>query len=494
MKILIYACVIAVSYTISHAADLRVADMFSSHMVLQARQPIPIWGTTKPNDTVAVRFGQTSQHTTANPDGTWRLSLSEFTASADPQIMVVTSGASKIEFTDVLVGEVWYASGQSNMDWKLKNSAKQLPEMAKLLAEANLPHIRYRAVKTKDNATPQTSIGDKASWTVCTPATAANYSAVAYVYARRLHKELGVPIGIIESAWGGHPIEPFIPETAFIGHPVLEKELELAKAHDMNGLREMIGGVFARNDSWLPGAIFNSRIAPVAPYAVRGAIWYQAESNCGKDEDPRLYNEKMKALIRGWRTAWQQPEMPVYYVQLPQYEAPGWVVMRDEQRRALTESNTGMAVIIDLAQNGIHPPNKLDVGERLALWPLAKDYDRKIPFSGPLYQRHQINGNQITISFSHAGAGLRTGSKTDLQPTALTDGKTVNGFELAATDGTWHPASATIQGTTIICTSPHVTSPKAVRYAWAPAMPTLHPWNLYNPAGLPASPFTTATE
>jgi sialate O-acetylesterase len=475
------------------AAEFAVADIFSDHMILQQGRDITIWGTA-PTSVTSVSASFANQGGGSNVvDGQWRLTLPPMKASAKPQSLTVSSDAGTIVFRDVLVGEVWYASGQSNMDWKMKNCAEKLPAIKAILDAADYGHIRYRAVKTKHNASLQDQIGDGKTWSVCTPATAAQYSAVAFLTARRLHEELKVPVGIIESAWGGHPIEPFIPRSAFTGHPVLEQEAALGDKGDLAGLKAMTGGVFARNDSWLPGTIFNSRVAPVAPYAVRGAFWYQAESNCGKEEDPRFYAVKMKALIRGWRGAWEQPQMPVYFVQLPQYSAPGWVPMRDEQRRALSEPHTGMAVTIDLALASIHPANKLDVAERLARWPLAKEYGRQVGVSGPLFSKVAVAGDRAVVHFDHAD-GLQLGAKTDLMPTKRIPGDDVSGFEIIGKEGTWYPATAKIVGDTVVCSSWKVSDPIGVRYAWAPTMPKPNAWNLYNNHGLPASPFISDPE
>ena len=475
--------------------ELTVADIFSDHMVLQAGiQRVPIWGRGHPGAGVEVRMHDRLVRTTVDTSGGWLVSLGRLEADGKGVTLSVSSGEEHIVFEDVIAGEVWLASGQSNMGWQMKNSGKALPKIKTLLDAANHPLIRYRAVKTREQRERQDRIGDGKGWTVCTPEHAASYSAVAFLFARCLHVELDVPVGIIESAWGGHPIEPFIPRDAFQGHPVLEKIGRLSDVDDLAGVKALEGGVFARNGSWLAGRIYNSRIAPVAPYGVRGAIWYQAESNCGKEEDPRFYTEKMRALVAGWRMAWNMPEMPVHFVQLPQFDSAGWVPMRDQQRRAMQLPGSGMAVTIDLAVDGIHPNNKLDVAERLALWPLKHQYGRRLVESGPLFRAMEVNGKAVEVSFSHLGGGLCTGRKTDLQPTELLEDNNVNGFELCDVRGDWHPAKAIIEGEYVRCTSASVEQPMAVRYGYAAVMPDDAPWNLYNRAGLPASPFISHPE
>lgn len=469
-------------------SELKVADIFSSHMVLQSGESLPIWGWSNPGDKVKVSFKDQEVFTTTNKSGQWRINLEPEKVSLKPSILKVSSNKT-IQFKDVLVGEVWYASGQSNMDWKVKNSAKKLDAVKKIASKADYPFIRYREINTKESLIEKTEIGDGLSWTVCNPINVQSYSAVCFFTALKLYEELKVPIGIIESAWGGHPIEPFIPESAFENHPVLKRELKFGKSKDFEGLKNMVGGVYARNESWLPGTIYNSRIAPIAPYAVKGGLWYQAESNSGKGEDPRHYEDKMKALMNGWREAWNKPEMPIYYVQLPQYDAPNWVRMREEQRRALSHSNTGMAVIIDLLPDGIHPPNKIDVADRLALWPLAKLYEKDIPYSGPMYSGLEIKGSKVIVSFDYVESGLVAGKKTDLEPTEILSIKEVEGFEVFSEQGKWLKAMAVIVNNKVECRHPNVKTPLGVRYAWGKMMNETTIWNLYNKSGLPASPF-----
>ncbi|MEK6239082.1 MAG: sialate O-acetylesterase, partial [Planctomycetales bacterium] len=220
----------------------------------------------------------------------------------------------------------------------------------------------------------------------------------------------------------------------------------------------------------------------------RGFLWYQAESNCGDREDPRDYQHKTTALVNGWRKTWGR-DLPFYFVQLPRGERYGWSFMRDEQRRALAIPGTGMAVTIDLEFAGIHPPNKIDVGRRLARWALAKDYGLKIPFSGPLYREHKIKNDEITVSFDHADGGLMVGKKEELQPVRETPDAELHGFEVVGKDRKWHAAKATAEGSAVIVSSDQVPSPVAVRYACAPQPTAGKAWNLYNRAGLPASPF-----
>ena len=471
----------------THAAVLP-ARIFSDHMVLQRALPVPIWGKADAGKVVTVQFSGQTVRTKADHKGHWKVWLKPLKANRTGRKLKVSSEKDSILIHDVLVGEVWFAGGQSNMGYTVSGMARRLPEGKALADAADFNDIRYRKITEKNSPTPRENLtaGD---WVVCTPKTVHSFSGVGFVYARRLHLELKVPIGIIDCAWGGTPIEPYIPTEAFTGHPTLKKLAELAKTADIEAIKKMRGGTFVRSPAWLAGAIYNGRIAPVAPYAIRGAIWYQAESNCGTGEDPRDYAHKMRALINGWRNVWDRPNLPFYFVQLPQWRSYAWTYAREEQRRAMSVKNTGMAVTIDLDfHNDIHPPNKIDVGERLAQWPLAKVYSRKIHFSGPLYRSIKIDNEVIHVAFDHVGEGLMIGKAGVGRVTALKDG-TLNGFEIADRTGAWHAAKADIQGESVVVRSAAVKEPVAVRYACHPQAPKDSPWNLYNKAKLPASPF-----
>ena len=275
-----------------------------------------------------------------------------------------------------------------------------------------------------------------------------------------------------------------------MGHPTLERLAALAAAGDVDGIKALPGGTFVRSQAWLAGAIYNGRIAPVVPYAIRGAIWYQGESNSGRGEDPRDYAHKMRALIKGWRTAWGHKELPLYFVQLPQWNSYAWTYLREEQRRALDVDETGMVVTIDLDNAGdIHPPNKIDVGERLARWPLAKLYSREVAFSGPLYREMAIRDGTVVVTFDHVVDGLMVGRVGGVASVAEAKVNGLNGFELTGKNGIWRDAEATIDGRVVVVSSSQVARPVAVRYACHPQAPRDGPWNLYNKAGLPASPF-----
>ena len=466
------------------------AKIFSDHMVLQCESPVPVWGRAAAGSEVVVEFAGQSVKTKADGEGRWKILLEPLKANAAGRDLVVQVAAERTVIRDVLVGEVWFAGGQSNMDYRVGGMARRLAEGRALVKAAELPSIRFRKINESNSPSPQEDLKRDGGWVVCSPGTVPGFSAVAYVFAQRLHRELGVPVGVMDCSWGGTPIEPYIPIEAFKGHPTLERLGELGKAGDIAGVRALAGGTYARSTAWLAGAIYNGRIAPVAPYAIRGAIWYQAESNCGRGEDPRDYAHKMRALIRGWRGVWGRKDLPVYFVQLPQWPSYAWTWMREEQRRALDEPGTGMAVTIDLDYaNDIHPPNKIDVGERLARWPLAKVYSRKVAVSGPLFRGVEFRVGAAVVSFLHAGGGLMAGKLTGVMKLTKVDDGVLHAFELVGKDGAWHAAEAKIDGEAVIVTSEQVPSPVAVRYACYAAAPAGRAGNLYNTEGLPASPF-----
>ena len=325
-----------------------------------------------------------------------------------------------------------------------------------------------------------------------TPDSVLAFSAVAAVFARELQEQLQVPVGIIDVSWGGKPIEPFIPREAF-STPLLGRIRELADADKLEELKQLRGGVIIRNPEGYPGAIFNARMAPVVPYGLCGFLWYQAESNAGRGEDPREYRYKMQALVEGWRARWKNEKLPVYFVQLPSYPpASGWIRMREEQRLALTIPDTAMAVTIDIRGEGIHPPDKLSVGRRLSRLALVQSYGRaELESSGPLYQSHRVVRSNIRVRFTHVKSGLMVGEKPGVLPARETSGAPLRWFEVAGGNKIWHAAEARIDGEEVVVSARQVANPVAVRYA---CQTQPQGGNLYNRAGLPASPFCSHLE
>jgi len=468
-------------------AELRLAGIFADHMVVQRDRPLHVWGWADKGEEVTVEFAGQIARATGGEDGTWCVTLRPLAASAEGRELRVQSAGQKTVIGDVIVGEAWHASGQSNMAMTVGSMANELEPVKSDVAAADLPAVRFCRINEAESPQPLDDLRAKATWRPCSPATVAGFSGVAFYFARQLHTELDVPVGIIDSSRGGTPIEPFIPREAFGSHPTLRRELQLGDQGDLDGIWKLPGGVRARDANWLPGRLFNSRLAPITRFAVRGAIWYQGESNSGVGEDPRDYQYKMRALIAGWRQALRNDQMPVYFVQLPGSGAgSSWPYLREQQRLAADLPHTGMVVTVDIDGAGIHPPNKIDVGRRLALWTLANDYGKQMAFSGPMFERQEIQGDKIVIYFRHADAGLMVATKDGLAtPREAPDAKLAH-FGLADKAGAWWPADAKIDGKSVVVTSKRVPSPVAVRYAFEV---TPENCNLYNRDCLPASPF-----
>lgn len=459
-------------------AEVKLASIFGDSMVLQQELLVPVWGWADAGETVKVEFAGQTKVVAAGDDGTWQITLEPLKASAEGQTLKV-SGTNTVELSDVLVGEVWICSGQSNMEWSLSRSLNAQEE----IAAADFPNIRLFNVPGHiTSPVPKTEVPGQ--WQVCTPQTAPGFSAVGQFFGRRIHKELGVPVGLVGSNWGGTRIEPWTSPTGFRMVPELKDILAKVEGYTAE---TKVGG----RD---PSAIYNAMIHPLKGFTMRGAIWYQGESNGNEGES---YYHKKHALVKGWRKLFN-PELAFYWVQLANFRAAtddpaggdGWAKIRDAQTKALDIKGTGMAVIIDIGEaNDIHPRNKQDVGTRLAQWALHQTYGKKdlVP-SGPLFNSQQIEDGQIRLSFKHVGSGLMIGKKTGLEPTVLVEDGKLARFAIAGEDKQWHWADAKIDGEDVVVSSPDVEKPVAVRYAWS-----MNPEgaNLYNKEGFPASPFRT---
>lgn len=488
---LFLAC-LALSAGSAAAAEVRLARIFSDHVVLQRERPVRIWGWAGAGDEVTLEFAGGTKTASADATGAWSVTLEPMAAANEGRPLRIVSGGQSIIVDDVLVGEVWHASGQSNMAMTVGDVAGTLDAGKADVGAADLPAIRFCRIAERDSREPLDDLRGSVSWSPCSPAAAPGFSAAAFYFARELHAKLGVPIGIIDTSRGGTPIEPFIPRDAFRSHPTLQRELELGDRDDLEGIWKLPGGVRARDANWLPGRLFHSRLHPIRNFAVRGAVWYQGESNSGDREDPRDYQHKMRALIQGWREAFDDETLPFYFVQLPGSGAgAGWPYLREQQRLGADLPHTGMVVTIDLEGAGIHPPNKIDVGRRLARWALANDYVQTIAFSGPAFESQAIEGDTITLRFRHAESGSMAARKEGLAPPQEMPGAALAHFEALSENGDWIPAQARIVGDSVVVTSPAGSSPVAVRYAYAP---TPEGCNFYNRDGLPAAPFCTRPE
>ncbi|MFZ0637649.1 MAG: sialate O-acetylesterase [Candidatus Acidiferrales bacterium] len=645
-RILLRACLLAValaSFAFTIQAEPLLPHLFSDHMVLQRNMKIPVWGMADPGEDISVTLAGESARTNAGRDGRWKISLAPMAASGPFELTV--HGKTTIRFVDVMVGEVWLASGQSNMTFALSGSTGADAE----LARANNPGIRFFAVPGKIAMTPQSDTRP-ATWEICTPEMAKDFSAVSYYFAKKLHDTLQVPVGIILSAWPGtqaeewtdvdslerepilrpilerwdavspevksgaehgspvelefddfellpkqavaepevlsnfddglartsfggdwtyewkaaadstfdlvapgrggtgfaaritgrldglsfphlvatfhahgapadlrryagirfwvrgsgsfqfHLLQPTIVDTDDYGSPTIHASAEWKLVTlPFSGLRQagwgvvepftpeaitgisIVGMPVTGDPPRPPAGLYDGMIAPLEAYRIRGAIWYQGEGNT---YHAYQYRTLLPALIQGWRKAWDEPDFPFLIVQLPnQGTSPElsdsiWAELREAQlMTSKSVPNTGLAVTIDVgeAQN-LHPPRKREVGERLALWALGTTYGEKLVYSGPIYEKYEVEGNQIRIHFSHVGSGLEA-----------SDGGPLKGFTIAGADRKFHRADARIDGDTIVVSSPEVASPVSARYAWQDSPDC----NFYNKDGLPASPFRT---
>ncbi len=483
--------------------EVRLPGIFGPHMVLQRDVELPVWGWADPGEKVAVRLGERAAvETTADARGKWSVKLPP--APAGGPLVMQVRGTNQVVLDDVLVGEVWLCSGQSNMQW-LVNQSQNIEEE---LAAAQYPKIRHITIPRAAHPFPVDDV--KADWQTCSPETVGQFSAAAYFFGRELHQELGVPVGLINSSWGGTRIEPWTPPVGFtldealadihrqvlLTRPSSELYKQTLRAYldtavawlktAEQGLREETVlepmPVYPQElrpftSHQQPTMLYNAMIHPLMPFAIQGAIWYQGESNHA--EGP-LYTKKMLALIEGWRKVWQS-DLPFYYVQIAPYQygnenpfilAEFW----EAQAAALAIPDTGMAVINDIGNIAdIHPKNKQEVGRRLALLALANTYGRKdLVASGPTFRSMEIDGRRIRIRFDNVGGGL-----------ASRDGKPLSRFELIGKETDFVPAEAVIDGDTVVVSSPEVEDPMAIRFAWH----KLAEPNLMNKEGLPAGAF-----
>lgn len=505
-------------------ADIRPNPLFTDGAVLQRDQAIPVWGTARDGEKVTVELGGQKVSTTAK-NGAWRVDLKPLGAGG-PLTMTLT-GDNTVTVSNLLVGEVWICSGQSNMEWKFAACANAAEEGAK----ANYPKIRMFTVTKKTSIKPLPEAEGR--WVECSPQTVNGFSGVGYFFARDLFLKLGVPIGMIHTSWGGTPaqawtsIEGLSKDSALssyrdsanaalakypaelAAYPAKLSEFQTAKAtwektvskpyeeslkvwnatsakakqagQPIPPKPELASKAPAPPKSPEGGSsnettLFNGMLNPLIPYAIKGAIWYQGESNA---KQARLYQSLFPAMIADWRAKWNQGNFPFLFVQIAPFNGQPPEI-REAQFLTLAKSpNTAMAVTTDVGDaKDIHPKRKEPVGQRLALAARALAYGEKIEYSGPLYQSMKAKGNEIVLSFTHVGGGL------------VAKGGPLKGFTIAGVDGKFVPASAKIEGSNILVSAAGVTEPKAVRYGWD-NVPDV---NLFNQEGIPASPFRTDVE
>ncbi len=474
------------------AQTINTASIFGNNMVLQQGINPPIWGTAKPNEKLTISFVDKVQKTKADKTGKWMVKLPVMKAGG-PFKMVISSASDSIVYPSVFVGEVWLAGGQSNMQLlmpEIKNAGKEI-------ADANYPAIRFFTVGMNISHKPLDKV--KGEWQICTPENARKFSAVAYFFARELHQQKLIPVGIIASSWGASPAEAWTSGESLLTYPDFKDSI--TKYQQLQADWELLyTNYLAERDALkaqpasskkppvlpleknYPSALYNAMIAPLVPYGIKGIIWYQGENNARKAIQ---YRSLFPLLINDWGTKWQNNTLPFVFVQLANHKIKiaepvfkdEWALLREAQLMTLNVPNTGMAVTIDIGEaNNIHPKNKQDVGKRLFLAANHLAYNNTTDtYSGPIYQSMKIVGNEAEISFTHVGKGL------------VIKGDTLTGFAIAGVDKKFYWATAKVKGDKVIVSSSIVANPVAVRYAWASNPDAL----FYNLNGLPASPFRT---
>ena len=500
MRKLLWLCLpLLLTFTAADSAraELKMSSVFGDHMVLQQKQPIRIWGWSKSGQQVTVEFAGQSKSTKADDTGRFQLDLAAVTAGG-PHTLTVKADETKT-FNDVLVGEVWLCSGQSNMQWPVQ--AANDSDIEALTAK--FPNLRLITVPQVGTQEPQNDF--KGEWTACTPETVKQFSAVGYYFGRQLHQTLDVPVGLIDNAWGGSACEAWVRRDLLEGkdiyQPLLEKWDDTAKTYDHEAAMSRFK---KRMDEWKktrkgnrpraprnvlagqhrPANLYNGVLKPILGYTIKGTVWYQGETNAGRAYQ---YRDLFPLMIQSWRDEWAQGDFSFYWVQLADFrdEKTGpaesdWAELREAQTMTLKLPNTGEAVITDLGEaHDIHPKNKQDVAKRLARWALARDYGLQIVYRSPVFQSVSVKGNKLHVDFEHVGGGLDT-----------FDVRTPVGFSVASADGGFKPAKAKIiDKDTIEVWTPEVSNPAHVRYAWADN-PVC---NVQNKEGLPLTPFRSDT-
>lgn len=459
------------------SAKVHMCPLFTDNMVLQQRTEAPVWGTADPGSTVTVKTSWNKSVYTAEvgSDGRWMVKVSTPKAGGPYTMTIAESGSNPLIISNVLIGEVWLCSGQSNMEQPVSGSWCPVRNHEQEVKDANYPKIRLLGVKKTTATVPMddfTTYGD--GWQECSPESIPEFSATAYFFGRELFLEMGVPVGLIHSSWGGTVIEAWMTKDALAGVKDLGQMAEEVATWpaDKPELKS--------NYPHAPTVLYNSMIEPLVPFAIKGAIWYQG---CSNAERAHQYQDLMRLLIDDWRQLWGY-DFPFYITQLANYTKrqtepceSSWAELREAQAMAAqVVPDAGMAVTIDIGEaDDIHPRNKQDVGKRLALQAMNKTYGKKVICDGPVYEGYEVDGNIIRVRFSSVAKGL------------VAKGDKLEGFTIAGADHQFHWADAKIVGDCIEVSCKDVPRPLAVRYAWAH-----NPLgNLYNTAGLPAGPFRT---
>lgn len=524
-------------------AEVKLSAIFGDHMVLQQQAKIPVWGWAAPGEEVTVTLGGRNLKTKTTAEGNWRVDFKPFEPNAQP-VKLVVEGTNRLEFQDVLLGDIWVCSGQSNMGWPFSKSYYADTELPK----ANHPQLRLFEIRTKAALQPEKNLVGE--WKVCTPEALTNFGTLPYFFGRDLNKHLNRPIGLVAPYWGGSCVQAWTSvsglqqspafttyvdqlQKAIADYPqakeafpkllaeyetqrkeweeqvdkpynaaMLEWDTAQRKAHETgkpappkpNRARPApTRPTPAEGGAATPSVLFNGMVSPLIPYAIKGVIWYQGESNT----NPLEYGLLFQRMITDWRQKWAQGDFPFLFVQLPNIgggpathptEDSPWAVVREGQRNTLALPRTGMVVAIDVGEAALHPRDKLDVAQRLELVARHVAYGEDIVYSGPLYNGMQVEKSAIRLNFTNTGGGLTLGV-SPWNPTGapVAMPTELKGFAISGADKKWFWAKAVIDGNTVVVSSDLVATPVAVRYGWA----QYPPCNLYNKEGLPASPFAT---
>lgn len=487
------------------AADVRMPKVFTDDMMLQRDKPVRVWGWADAGEDVKVALSGKSAAAKADANGAWKVELPALKEGENLEMTI--TGKNSITLKNIIVGDIWVCGGQSNMEWTIR----QIPAADDVKA-AEFPKIRHIKIRRAKADRPADDAVTDTPWQVCTPATVPGFTAAGFYFAREIFQKTGVPIGLVNSNWGGTRIEPWTaPEGLGVMDAQYKEQLPKVLTEMENWVaqsrKNLAAGLDIAPPPTMPASprakgemsvMYNAMIHPIVQMSIKGALWYQGESNGGEGES---YFHKKQALIGGWRKSFAQGDFPFYFVQLANFQSPGtdpaggsgWARLREAQVKTLTVPNTGMAVIIDNAPlaeaKDIHPKNKYDVGLRLAQWALAKDYGQKdVVASGPLFKAIKIEGGKAHVTFDYPGSGLMVAKKEGRNPATEAKEEKLKRFAVAGEDKKWFWADAVIEGSAVVVSSPDVKAPVAVRYAFE-----MNPdgANLYNREGLPASPFRT---
>lgn len=517
IKSLFVVC--ALSAALPVMAAVQMPTVFTDNMMLQRDQPIRVWGWADVDEAVSVTLLGKTVNTKVDKKGTWSVELPA--VGTGENLEMIITGTNSVTLKNIIIGDIWVCSGQSNMEMSLNGCLGAKEDMS----AADFPKIRRIKFNHVQSGMPEDDAPAQGAWQECSPKTVGGFTAVGFYFARDVHQKTGVPIGIVDANWGGSRIEPWVP---LEGLALVDDFADAYKSKQaaITAYRAGLPAYFEQMESWITksrtnlangdhvsappvmpkindggwSGMYNGMISSIIRLPIKGALWYQGESN-GNEGDS--YFQKKRALIGGWRKLWNQGDFPFYFVQLANFKQPndnpaggdGWAKHREAQSKCLTIPQTGMAVIIDTVPlnqaNDIHPKNKFDVGTRLARWALVKDYGQKdLVYSGPLFKELKIEGNKARISFEHTGSGLMVGKKEGRSPAVEDSTGKLTQFSIAGADKKWYWADAVIENNTVVLSSAEVQEPVAVRYAFS-----MNPngANLYNREGLPASPFRTDT-